>query len=84
MADLLLDANDVAGAQPFAVEGLRAPREYGNPPPLVILASLPIIRLRLAEGDAAGAAAVLSELQPLVQHSPLLFWRHWSMPPRHD
>ena len=27
MADLLLDANDVAGALPLAVEGLRAPRE---------------------------------------------------------
>jgi LuxR family transcriptional regulator, maltose regulon positive regulatory protein len=70
MADLLLDANDVAGAEPFAVEGLRAPREYGNPPPLVILASLPLIRLRLAEGDAVGAAAVLSDLRPFVQHSP--------------
>jgi LuxR family transcriptional regulator, maltose regulon positive regulatory protein len=70
MADLLLDANDMAGAQPLAVEGLRAPREYGNPPPLVILASLPLIRLRLAEGDAAAAAAVLSELRPLVQHGP--------------
>jgi LuxR family transcriptional regulator, maltose regulon positive regulatory protein len=70
MADLLLDANDVAGAQPLAVEGLRAPREYGNPPPLVILASLPIIRLRLAEGDAAAAAAVLSDVRPLVQHGP--------------
>jgi ATP/maltotriose-dependent transcriptional regulator MalT len=70
MADLLLDANDVAGAQPFAVEGLRAPREYGNPPPLVILASLPLIRLRLAEGDAAAAADVLSEVRSLVQHGP--------------
>ena len=70
MADLLLDANDVAGARPFAVEGLRAPREYGNLPPLVILASLPLIRLHLAEGDAAAAAAVLSELRPLVQHGP--------------
>jgi LuxR family transcriptional regulator, maltose regulon positive regulatory protein len=70
MADMLLDANDVAGAQPLAVEGLRAPREYGNPPPLVILASLPLVRLRLAEGDAAAAVAVLSELQPLVQHGP--------------
>ncbi|HEU4909313.1 MAG TPA: LuxR C-terminal-related transcriptional regulator, partial [Propionibacteriaceae bacterium] len=70
MADLLLDANDVAGAQPLAVEGLRAPREYGNPPPLVILASLPLVRLRLTEGDAAAAVAVLSELQPLVQHGP--------------
>jgi LuxR family maltose regulon positive regulatory protein len=70
MADLLLDANDIAGAQPFAVEGLRAPREYGNPPPLVILASLPLIRLRLADGDAAGAAAVLSDLWPLVRDGP--------------
>jgi ATP/maltotriose-dependent transcriptional regulator MalT len=70
MADLLLDANDVAGALPLAVEGLRAPREYGNPPPLVLLASLPLIRLRLAEGDTAAAAAVLTDLQPLVQHGP--------------
>jgi LuxR family maltose regulon positive regulatory protein len=70
MADLLLDANDVAGALPLAVEGLRAPREYGNPPPLVLLASLPLVRLRLAEGDAAAAAAVLTDLRPLVQHVP--------------
>jgi LuxR family maltose regulon positive regulatory protein len=70
MADLLLDANDVAGALPLAVAGLRAPREYGNPPPLVLLASLPLVRLRLAEGDAAAAAAVLTDLQPLVQHGP--------------
>jgi ATP/maltotriose-dependent transcriptional regulator MalT len=70
LADLLLDANDVAWAQPLAVEGLRAPREYGNPPPLVILACLPLIRLRLAEGDPAAAAAVLSEARPLVQQGP--------------
>jgi LuxR family transcriptional regulator, maltose regulon positive regulatory protein len=70
MADLLLDANDVAGALPLAVEGLRAPRDYGNPPPLVLLASLPFIRLHLAEDDAAAAAAVLTDLQPLVQHGP--------------
>jgi LuxR family maltose regulon positive regulatory protein len=70
MADLLLDANDVAGALPLAVEGLRAPREYGNPPPLVLLASLPLVRLRLAEGDAAAAMAVLSDVRPLVQHGP--------------
>jgi LuxR family maltose regulon positive regulatory protein len=70
MADLLLDANDLAGALPLAVEGLRAPREYGNPPPLVLLASLPLVRLRLAEGDAAAAAAVLSDVRPLVQHGP--------------
>jgi LuxR family maltose regulon positive regulatory protein len=70
MADLLLDANDVAGAQPLAVEGLRAPREYGNPPPLVILACLPLIRLRLAEGDPAAAVTVLSEVRPLVQQGP--------------
>jgi LuxR family maltose regulon positive regulatory protein len=70
MADLLLDANDVAGALPLAVEGLRAPREYGNPPPLVLLASLPLVRLRLAEGDAAAAVAVLSDVRPLVHHGP--------------
>jgi LuxR family transcriptional regulator, maltose regulon positive regulatory protein len=70
MADLLLDANDVAGALPLAVEGLRGPREYGNPPPLVILASLPLARLRLAEGDSPAAAAALSEVRPLVQHGP--------------
>ena len=70
MADLLLDANDVAAALPLAVEGLRAPREFGNPPPLVLLASLPLARLRLAEGEAAAAAAVLSDVRRLVQHGP--------------
>jgi len=46
MADLLLDKNDVAAALPLAVDGLRAPREFGNPAPLVLLASLPLARLR--------------------------------------
>ena len=70
MADLLLDANDVTAALPLAVEGLRAPREFGNAPPLVLLASLPLARLRLAEGEVAAAAAVLSDVRPLVQHGP--------------
>ena len=70
MADLLLDANDVAAALPLAVEGLRAPREFGNPPPLVLLASLPLARLSLAEGEVAAAAAMLSDVRPLVQHGP--------------
>ena len=69
MADLLLDQNDVAAALPLAVEGLLAPREYGNPAPLVLLASLPLARLRLAEGDAAAAAAVLTDVRPLI-HGP--------------
>jgi LuxR family transcriptional regulator, maltose regulon positive regulatory protein len=70
MADLLLDENDVAAALPLAVEGLLAPREYGNPPPLVLLASLPLARLRLAEGDPAAAAAVLADVRPLIEHGP--------------
>ncbi|HJY44166.1 MAG TPA: AAA family ATPase, partial [Propionibacteriaceae bacterium] len=70
MADLLLDENDVAAALPLAVEGLHAPREYGSPPPLVLLASLPVIRLHLAEGDTAAAAAVLADVRPLIQHGP--------------
>ena len=67
MADLLLDENDLAAALPLVVEGLRAPREYGNPPPLVLLATLPLARLRLAEGDTAAAAAALTDVRPLIQ-----------------
>jgi LuxR family maltose regulon positive regulatory protein len=70
MADLLLDENDAAAALPLAVEGLRAPREYGNPPPLVLLASLPLARLHLAEGDIAAAATVLADVRPLIEHGP--------------
>ena len=55
LADLLLDGNDVAAALPLATEGLAAPREFGNAPPLVLLASLPLVRLRLAQGEAAAA-----------------------------
>jgi LuxR family transcriptional regulator, maltose regulon positive regulatory protein len=36
----------------------------------VLLASLPLVRLRLAQGDAAAAGAVLAEVRPLVQHGP--------------
>jgi LuxR family maltose regulon positive regulatory protein len=70
LADLLLDEDDRAAALPLATEGLAAPREFGNAPPLVLLASLPVIRLRLAEGDPAAARAVLAEVRPLVQHGP--------------
>ncbi|HEX9373595.1 MAG TPA: LuxR C-terminal-related transcriptional regulator [Roseiflexaceae bacterium] len=67
-ADLLRDGNDLAAALPLATEGLRALRQYGNAPPLVLVASLSLAWLRLAQGDAAGAAAVLAEVRPLVQH----------------
>jgi len=70
LADLLLDANDLTAALPVAMEGLAAPREFGNAPPLVLLASLPVVRLHLAQGDAAAAEAVLAEVRPLVQHGP--------------
>jgi len=70
LADLLLDGNDLAAALSLATEGLAAPREFGNAPPLVVLASLPLVRLRLAQGDAVAAGAVLAEVRPLVQHGP--------------
>jgi LuxR family maltose regulon positive regulatory protein len=70
LAELLLDEDDLGAALPMATEGLAAPREFGNAPPLVMLASLPVVRLRLAQGDPAAAAAVLAEIRPLVQHGP--------------
>jgi LuxR family maltose regulon positive regulatory protein len=70
LAELLLDEDDLTAALPLATEGLAAPREFGNAPPLVLLASLPLVRLRLAQGDAAAAEAVLAEVRPLVQHGP--------------
>jgi LuxR family maltose regulon positive regulatory protein len=70
LAELLLDEDDLTAALPLATEGLAALREFGNAPPLVLLASLPLVRLRLAQGDAAAAGAVLAEVRPLVQHGP--------------
>ena len=70
LAELLLDEDDLAAALPLATEGLAAPREFGNAPPLVLLASLPLVRLRLAQGNATAAGAVLAEVRPLVQHGP--------------
>jgi LuxR family maltose regulon positive regulatory protein len=70
LAELLLDGNDLTAAMPLATEGLAAPREFGGAPPLVMLASLPVVRLRLAEGDTAAAGAVLDQVRPLVQHGP--------------
>ena len=70
LAELLLDEDDLAAALPLATDGLAAPREFGNAPPLVLLASLPLVRLRLAQGDATAAGAVLAEVRPLVQHGP--------------
>ncbi|GIJ59328.1 LuxR C-terminal-related transcriptional regulator [Virgisporangium aurantiacum] len=76
LADALLDANDLDAALPLAMDGLAAPREFGNAPPLVLLASLPVVRLRLAEGDPAGAEAVLAEVRPLVRHGPYAMVAH--------
>jgi LuxR family maltose regulon positive regulatory protein len=70
LAELLLDEDDLTAALPLATEGLAAPREFGNAPPLVLLAGLPVIRLRLAQGEVAAADAVLAEVRPLVQHGP--------------
>jgi LuxR family maltose regulon positive regulatory protein len=70
VADLLLDENDLAGALPLATEGLRAQVQYGNAPPVVVIASLPLARLHLAEGEMARAAAVLAQARPLIQHGP--------------
>jgi LuxR family transcriptional regulator, maltose regulon positive regulatory protein len=70
LADLLLDENDLAAALPLAVDGLAAISEFGNAPPLVLLASLPLVRLRLAEDDPVAADAVLAGLRPLVQQGP--------------
>jgi hypothetical protein len=73
LADALLDANDLDAALPLTMEGLAAPREFGNAPPLVLLASLPVVRLRLAEGDPAGAEAALAEVRP--EENPA--WAAW-------
>jgi hypothetical protein len=55
---------------PSAVRFVDIVRANSGTPPLVPLASLPLLRLRLAEGDATAAAAVLAEARPLVQHRP--------------
>jgi LuxR family maltose regulon positive regulatory protein len=68
LAELLIDENDLTAALPLATEGLAALSEFGNAPPLVLLASVPLLRLRLAQGDVAAAEAVLAEIRPLLQH----------------
>jgi LuxR family transcriptional regulator, maltose regulon positive regulatory protein len=70
LAELLLDEDDLAAAWALATDGLADLREFGNAPPLVLLGSLPLVRLRLAQGDPAAAEAVLAEVRPLVQHGP--------------
>jgi LuxR family maltose regulon positive regulatory protein len=70
LADLLLDQNDLTAALPHATAGLAAMREFGNAPPLVMLASLPMIRLHLARGDPATAEALVADVRSLVRHGP--------------
>jgi LuxR family transcriptional regulator, maltose regulon positive regulatory protein len=70
LADLLRDGNILAAALPLATEGLRAVRQYGDAPPIALAASLSLAQQRLAEGKAAGSAAVLAEAGPLVQDGP--------------
>ena len=70
LADLLRDGNALAAALPLVIEGLRAVRQYGDAPPLALVASLSVARLHLAEGEAAGAEAVLAKARPLIQDGP--------------
>ena len=70
LAELLLDEDDLTAALPLATDGIAALREFGNAPPLVLLASLPLIRLHLARGDVEAADAVLADVRPLVRTSP--------------
>ena len=53
----------------MAVKGLRAPHEFGTRR-RSCYSKIPLARLRLAEGEAAAAAAVLTDVRPLVQHGP--------------
>jgi len=70
VAELLLDENALEEAVPLATDALRAQRQYGHQPPLVLITSLSLARLRLAQGKVAEAAEVLAEVTPLVQHRP--------------
>jgi ATP/maltotriose-dependent transcriptional regulator MalT len=70
LADLLRDGNALAAAVPLATDGLRAVRQYGDAPPIALVASLSLARLHLAQGEPAGAAALLTEARPLVQNGP--------------
>jgi LuxR family maltose regulon positive regulatory protein len=72
LADLLRDGNALAAALPLATEGLHAVRQYGDAPPIALVASLSLARLRLAEGEPAGAATVLAEARPLIQDGPFV------------
>ena len=71
LADLLRDGNDLAAALPLAIDGLRALRLYEYSPPLAVIASLSVARLRLARAELEPAAAVLAEARPLVQYGPM-------------
>jgi LuxR family transcriptional regulator, maltose regulon positive regulatory protein len=70
VADLLLEENALEAALPLASDALRAQRQYGNQPPLVLITTLSLARLHLAQGNVAEAAAGLAEVAPLVQHAP--------------
>ncbi|GIE98543.1 LuxR C-terminal-related transcriptional regulator [Paractinoplanes rishiriensis] len=72
LAELRLDADDVTAALPLATDGIAALREFGNAPPLLLLASLPLVRLHLARGDVEAADAVLADVGPLVRPSPFV------------
>jgi LuxR family transcriptional regulator, maltose regulon positive regulatory protein len=70
VADLLLEQNALEAALPLASDALRAQRQYGNQPPLVLITSLSVARLQLALGNVAEASAGLAEVARLIQHGP--------------
>jgi LuxR family transcriptional regulator, maltose regulon positive regulatory protein len=70
LSDLLREGNDLSAAMPLSIQGLRSLREYGEAPPLVLIASLSAIWLHLARQDTAAAAAIAAEARPLVTSGP--------------
>jgi LuxR family transcriptional regulator, maltose regulon positive regulatory protein len=70
VADLLADGNEPADALPLMLEGHRILTRFGERPPLVLMASLGLARLRLADGDAPAAAEVLAPVRDLLARGP--------------
>ncbi|MGQ0575928.1 MAG: LuxR C-terminal-related transcriptional regulator [Pseudonocardia sp.] len=70
LADLECDGTDVAAARRLATDGLAVLGRYPQLHVIILLASLTLVRVCLADGDAAAAQAALGQARTLVDHDP--------------
>jgi LuxR family maltose regulon positive regulatory protein len=72
LARIFYEWNDLAAAEPHARKALALARQYEKVIDRFIICELFLARLRLAQGDVAGAAAILAQTNQSAHQPPFL------------